>query len=852
MPREDKIRRTVGKSLTARVLMKCAWVAVAALCVWPAYGRDVRLDWTAVVERPATGSMSVEPLSWRADSAMAMKVRYGASATTPAAMYTARVAAPVKTKHRLEAYVNITRVEAAATLRFTDAERKEIASVSVSTAAGSDGALVPGIWTPVAVEADLSKLTETHDLSAIYVDILPQWDGGKAVASDAAPLIMVEDAWLDVQHHGSNLSFETISNYKLDKWNPAGTSDTYLPGWRAILAEPEVGAHLTDFGAKLADGGKVQAEFISLKRPASGLDPFDHLAFKALAEPGTTITALFEDAKHDKNKDTRTVTVENGVWSEYRVPVTYPWSSVTLSADKPFTLDDCRLINTYENDMTADKLYVTSSADSGEGSLRQVIADAPDFSTISFLVKDVYLESSIELGSKSLTLGEYTDVNIHCPAKAPAFEVRPSKKNSLLNLRHITFYGSENNAPTNGGAISVPDSRGAVASTLILSGVEFVGTTATSNGGAIYLNDPSVTTTVEACQFEGCQAANGAAIAFNKGTALDVHWSTFTDCTSTGSTGGAVSITADGSARADIYWSEFQGCKSTAATGGAGGLAYQSLTAKAAVVRTLFDGCAGGRGAAISAYNNSRGTLSGNLDLIHCTAVNSAAGSPAVSIAASGSYQAPKTVLVNSIVALNKDVDLVAPATLESTRNIVGNTTATLNNSLRDVDLSTVFGYYDEDGNPRRESDKYFPIRFRGPAYDAAATTFVTSDGRELIDDKSHPLLFCWETWEMLSRGDHKIRSIGHTERYDYDLGVEDIMGNEAANDIPVSIYPNPATTTLNVRGDFDRMWISSMSGATVYVGTASTANVAPLAPGEYVASFRVGASVYSIKFIKK
>lgn len=856
MPRINKSGYPGIKNLSPSFLKYVLGLVMAVVFAMPSHSRDILLDWTPVVERPASGTMSVEPISWRNDSALTMQVRYGKTAATPTAMYSAKVVAPLKQLHRFSAYVNITRAEAEATLRITDAARTQLASVSVSTKSGSEGALVPGIWTPVVLEADLAALAEGHDLSSIYIDILPQWDGDKAVPSDAAPLIMIEDAWLDVLRKNNYLSEEVIKNSRLEDWvSPDNSSLSFPSEWASTSSRPDVGAHLTDFGAKIAKSSTIKTPLNSLYIPGNNFEAYDHLAFKAKAEPGTTITIFLEDTKHSTHNHTQTVTVEDGRWNEYLVDMYYAWSMVTFSADNTLYIDDCRLVNIYDYEMSADKLYVTSSADSGEGSLRQVVANAPDYSTIVLKVDDVYLESPVVFGEKSLSIEKYSSNKaiIHSPKNAAAFEIRPSKKNLRLEFSYITLKSSDGASVTNGGAVTVPDSRGTVEASLKFTGVTFDNFKVTSSGGAVYLNDPSVTTEFKDCTFNGCQASNGAAIAFAKGKHLEVLGCLIADCTSTGSTGGAVSITADGSATAGINWTRFINCESTSSTGGTGGVAMQSQTAKVSLCRSLFDHCSGGRACGISAYNGTRGAVTSTIDMTHCTVVNSSDRSPAVAVTSSGSYEAPKATLVNSILTHNGGVDLVAPATLESSHNIVTNTEVALNNPIGVKENEKVFGEYDEQGNPAfSDYFKDMLINYWGPAYDAGINSFVTSDGREVIPEVSMEFDMLSFTWHELSFiTDHLIRSIGHTETYNYKVGVDDVTV-DSDSVMPVSIFPNPATTTLNVRGDFEKMWISSLNGATVYVGTGSTANISTLATGEYVASFKVNGKVYSIKFIKK
>lgn len=787
-------------------------------------------EWQARVERPAVGSMEQRAAAWHADSVMAMQVRYTSAPTAPAAVYGCQVYAPVRRAYRCAGWINITRPDTWATVRVTDGSGAALSSLVLNSADSAEGALTPGVWSRFELVCDPAGFPDA-DLSSITFEVLPQWNGGVAVVSDVAPLVMVDD-----------VTVEAISQDGI--YTDALLTDGDFEGWgfdRAVA-----GRHIYDNAAPLAAG-----EVLTVVAP-SGVNGgvFNTLTFRALAPVGTTITVAPADG------DPYTVaTGEGSRWTGVCVPLSgmQPGATVRISADAACAIDDVRLVQ--GSDMegiqpVSEILYVTSAANDGPGSLRQVVAEAPNCAEVVIAVNEISLSETVALGDKALIFSASADVEsavVRAPYGAPAFEFGPEREGVYAYFRGpITLVGGD--VPVaNGGLVSVSDSKGRFAGRVIADGLTFKDFKATGSGGAVYLNNPKVPASFRDCRFVGGAAANGAAIALTRGPELSVYGCEFTDCVTTGTTGGAVSIAGDYAPQATVLWSDFVRCTSTAGSGGAGAISVQGLTARVYVGRCVFDGCAGGRGAALSAYNGSRGTVTSTVTIAHCTAINCTGTSPALSVASSGSYKAPATALVNSIMAYNEGADIDArEGYLSGTNNIVEKSSVELPATIGTV---SVFAVTDQTGRPQRDADGHYSIRADGPAYDAGIASYVAATGDETIDDRTLP---AGNTeWERRSAAKGApVRSIGACEYYD---GTQGGFPMPSMYPQDIAIWPNPADATLNIVGDFDYVAISTLSGVTVYVGNSHSVDVSHLTSGMYIATFILpdGHSVAE-KFIKK
>lgn len=815
------------------------------------------------IERPASGKIRTEPLDWRTDSVLALEIRYSAKATTPAAIVNKTVTGPVLRCYKFKAFVNFTRVSSALCIRFTDANGTELKSVSLSSSELTPGTLTPGYWTEIEAELDLSdgNLPSNADLSSITLQILPQWYNGESVVTDNAPLILISDATLTNTDMQGNYPSHELSNGNMESWQQGSSLQICPEGWEIASVEPVGGSAAYDTGALIAATVSASKSIVLTDNALNPGHIYNRLSFKAYSPSAATVTVTLEGTTLANGK-TRTVTETfdrkiRNAWSRISLPITEgAWTKITFTGDRDWVLDDVKFFNEYEDGdihHPEDILTVTTGADSGEGSLRDIIGRAPAFSVIKFNVEKVELETPLPVGEKSLVIDGCCEngvdtVCIYAPAGKAAFEFNATASGNYLAVQNIKFYGNETKA-SNGGIIDVPTSRDNIPGRIVFENCKFFNGIASTNGGAVYLNNSGVTSSFINCDFLNCLAANGAAISYVKGSALDVFNCRFNACNTSGSTGGAIAITATDT-KADISWSEFTNCISTASSGGAGGVSIQSLSPKVNIVRSLFDFCSGGRGAGISVYNNSRGSVTGEVSIVNCTVMNTAGTSPAVSIASSGSYQAIPTFLVNNILAYNDEVDLVGSANTVGSTNIVTHTEAGLQNTVTINAGDRVFGNYNETtGRPvltKTENTTLYTVDMDGIAFDAGLKSYQTPAGEEKITD----LLtrFTSPDWETVSaQAGHPVISLGHSEFYNRQANVDDVR----ADSDNIVVWPNPVRTTLNVAGRFEKMWVTSVSGTTVLTGNSGNIDVSRLSPGNYIVSFLIGDKIVSKNIIK-
>ena len=853
----------------ATVLLCSVFVAEASVVAGP----DIK-NWDIRIERPAVGTISSEPLDWRGDSVLTFQVRYISSVSQPSAVCSYTVTAPVLRKYKFEGYVNITRADAGVTFRYVDGADNALKILAVSTSSDQPGAFTPGRWTKVEFEIDFSDdIAVDADVSQLRLEILPQWADG-AIVSDASPVIMVSDAMLyNTNVEGYYPAYDWPGG-DMEVWTgDRNIYDTMAEGWTMKNARPVGGSHAADSGAQIPANSVVTCEYLyakwtrpnyySHKQPA-----YNRVSFRAMASSKPVLTCMVDghvtavpcDDVRDWSKAEVTKNFILGdQWQKYVItlPEKNFWDHISFSATGDWMLDDVRIYTEYDDGQHhhyEDFLTVTSSADSGDGSLRDIIAQAPAFSQIKFDVDDVYLEAPLQLGDKTLSfdgrhIRNYNKVIIHAPEGASAIEFVSTRSGNYAYFEDVVFYGSESGV-SNGGIISVPEKRSEFTGFLQFDYCTFNNGIASTNGGAIYMNTDPVSLILNFCRFSYCKAANGAAVSMAKGKALSVRDAFFEDCITTGSTGGTVSVTGTDT-KANIDWTSFTNCQSLSTSGGAGAVSILSQTAKVNITRTLFDNCSGGRAAAVSAYNNTRGTVSGRLAMVNCAVINSNGTSPAVSVSASGSYTPLASAFVNNIFAYNDGDDLVAPASAEGTNNIINHTELQLPNTISILNGERVFNNYDETtGRPVKTNYNTwsaYAICIDGPAFDGGAQSFVTSGGEELITD----VVKDWysDEWNIMSgRLGHPVISLGHTELYDWNVSVEDIAADRKDD---IRLWPNPVKTEFHVDGIFDKMWITSMSGVTVYAGYGPTVNASFLTPGQYIVSFLVDGNVVTKKIIK-
>jgi hypothetical protein len=182
--------------------------------------------------------------------------------------------------------------------------------------------------------------------------------------------------------------------------------------------------------------------------------------------------------------------------------------------------------------ITADPLLVTSMADGGPGSLRDVLLSAPADSTVHFWSG---VSGTITLTSGMLSLTQ--DVSI----VGPGADLLTISGNKMLRVFQIA---SAATVTLSGLTIGNGNSTGSVGGgiyndgTLTVTSSTISGNFASPRGGGIY-NSPSATLTLNDSLISGNSTTNAGGGIFNEGT-LTVIASTFTGNGSANADGGAI------------------------------------------------------------------------------------------------------------------------------------------------------------------------------------------------------------------------------------------------------------------------------------------------------------------------
>jgi hypothetical protein len=199
----------------------------------------------------------------------------------------------------------------------------------------------------------------------------------------------------------------------------------------------------------------------------------------------------------------------------------------------------------------AATLTVTTNADSGANSLRQVIADASAGDTINFStdVQTITLSSGEIVINKALTIdGTGSKVTISGNNASRIFNIRGGT-GVIVTLRALTFTGG---TATTGGAVYV-DTNGTVVN---IEKSTFTGNKA-DNGGAVYGKGWTATTiNITNSTFTDNHAINGGAGAvFGASAKINITNSTFVDNTATAGRAGYYSyFNARGQVKNSIFY----------------------------------------------------------------------------------------------------------------------------------------------------------------------------------------------------------------------------------------------------------------------------------------------------------
>ena len=299
-------------------------------------------------------------------------------------------------------------------------------------------------------------------------------------------------------------------------------------------------------------------------------------------------------------------------------------------------------------------IYVTSTADSGAGSLRQAIADANDGDAILFdpLVfplesqTTIFLTSYLVLNKEvSIIGGERVGTGYNSGATSDRYVYRlvngVKTKVSITSSDEIqdgepVFFevlprvildgqGSSRiiNASANVGFIGIGIKNGTAsigggvytssACTLRFNACAFNACASTSNGGAVYTSSTSVAF-FYTCSFVSCSATgNGGAIITNNSSSASFMLCSFDSCTA--ANGGALN-----SYLTSIIYSNgsvFHNCSAS----GNGGVIYSQSTSSNSFNNNIFIECSASSGGVCYSNNGSSNVFT-FCEFIDCTATN--------------------------------------------------------------------------------------------------------------------------------------------------------------------------------------------------------------------------------------
>lgn len=497
-------------------------------------------------------------------------------------------------------------------------------------------------------------------------------------------------------------------------------------------------------------------------------------------------------------------------------------------------------------------ITVSSNTDSGEGSLRQAIADASAGDSIVIpsnfeitIVSEITIDKNLSINGQGATI-RVTEPGVSA-IRIFTLNNAGLTEGSLynLNLRGGNVQGRHATASNvlNCGGIMLLD----VTCTLYMENVSFLDSKGTY-AGAFQQNNINANVTLKSCTFSGNSSINNAGALYNKGIM------TLTDCTFTNN-----STTHNGSAivtnkAMDAYNCVFRYNNASLTTNGAyGGVVFNTNNSTYAnFTNCLFaDNIAEARGAAVfgqsgnaettisftnctfhnntsnveaSVTSNNAGgvftTYAGITNLINCTLVGNTA--KLNGIAFIRDLNTIKVNIVNSIIAYNyvgastNDLTNSGTAIVDANTNIIGTTTGTIGQTdainFSYSPESNLFASYSTTGN-------------RKPLLNADGT--VKLSGQYSIayrSGKSSLTGFSIPTHDQLGIARSTPPCVGAVE---YNISTDNkSLTSEILN---MSIFPNPAKDYINLTADMkiSKVEIIDISGKTVLLSHYPSTHIA-------------------------
>ena len=302
------------------------------------------------------------------------------------------------------------------------------------------------------------------------------------------------------------------------------------------------------------------------------------------------------------------------------------------------------------------EIYVTSTADSGAGSLRQAIADAADGDVILFdadvfpvgETTSILLSSYIQVNKSVSIYGGFSDGQggytsgttklfyVYREVEGVKTKVYIDDNNPALDGETVLFenvcrialdgqnavrcitstsqgshifniYGIEvrNGATTNGGGVYTSNTA-----SCNLYDCTITNCVVTSNGGGVYFSS-SNQNTLNDCTITGCSGNNGGGVYSASTSQNTLNGCTITDCSATSGGGGVYSASTSQNTLNDCI---FNGCSATS-----GGGYYVNTTGV-----TTFGSCVFDATSSLSFANTAQVAFAGGVTQMDATRLNAA------------------------------------------------------------------------------------------------------------------------------------------------------------------------------------------------------------------------------------
>lgn len=801
--------------------------------------------WTHSVKRPAAGEICRRMTPESDDSVMYARIKYLSESDDPfATSFSQGITMVAAKKYRFTAMVKFLTPDACLTLAARlGSTGRTVASLTLES--GKDGRFVPGVWTKAVLDFDLSGVTDAGELTSLAVYMMPQTDSNlKCVVSQRHAAMMIGGTELRTLEGAGQVNAVTDGSFTL---------------WDGAVAQPR---HWSVSGAVAKSAGVYTFDYAPCAGAASSLtsDNVDlggsrrnSLSFYVNTPSDGTVAVSSERLG---TVASLSVKASSG-WKRLSAALDYEDEAtgdrLTFALPEGARIDGVSVEPVYgiDNPRPAERtLHVTSSADDGAGSLRACVAEALPGDMIVFDVDAVTLTDVINLSDKTISIdGRGATLTVASPGESRhrIFEITPKADGSMLMISDLKLVGG---SQSNGAIIYISDSRadgrlnvvfdrvtftggkssaagGAVNATapntrLLFSGCRFEGCSASTQGGALSL---SVSAELNGCRFENNTSATGAAVAVPGGPGVAINNSLFINNTATGARGGAFSFSSTTATEpVELMSCSFVGNRSTHASTGAGAVVINGMNSGAVMTNLTFYNNEGKSASGIEFYNSAR-TVQHPSYVINSTFVGGG-DVPDVRINATKTTIAPDVTLVNDLfygksdgrIALNGG-SFIGSNNLFGAAQSAGSLTSSI---ICDDILSEIFARYD-GGFPQLGDDHTLVLAASSPAAGAGLASY-RRDGVELV-----PAI------DACGNPRPAAPSVGARETTEND-GVGDITV-VPGDDIRLSVYPNPATTVVNVASvrPITRVSLVSLGGATVMTSNTTQLDVSWLPRGLYI-----------------